>query len=128
MKKILMLAALAVVAVTAGCAAPEPAQPPVVVNTRTPTCTGKMDCEAKWLKAQSSIQFLTGMKLRIVTDSRLETFSPTSAGRLLGVVTKFPVSNDAYELRIELSCYHHTMDCRNLQAGGTNIFNRDIGQ
>jgi hypothetical protein len=127
MRNMRVIVSIALASVVAGCAVPEPQRPPAVVDTKAPICDGKMDCEAKWLKAQERIQMLTGMKLRIVTESRLETFSPTTAGRLLGVVTKFPVSNSAYELRVELSCYHHTMDCRDLQARGTNLFNMTVG-
>lgn len=80
-----------------------------------------------WLQAQQTIQNITGMRLRIVTDTRLETFAPTNFGRLGGAVLKYPVEGGAYELRVTLECYRSASNCDNTRNAGINLFNRSVG-
>lgn len=119
---------LALCAALAGCAAPAPPAPkpaPVEVNTLPPRCTAAKQCEAMWLQAQEVVQLATGMRLRIVTDSRLETFAPNGYGRMGAAVLKYPVG-DGYELRVQFECYRGT-ECTDQRNNATNLFNLRIG-
>jgi hypothetical protein len=80
-----------------------------------------------WVHAQEVLQQMTGMRLRIVTDSRIETFAATSFGRTSGVVVKYPVSADTFDLLVEISCYGRYTDCGDLRASGANLFNLRVG-
>jgi hypothetical protein len=114
-------------AVAAGCAAP-PTQPPKAIqqiDTAAPRCTAGVQCERQWLAAQDTLQTITGMRLRIVTDTRLETFAPTGYGRLGGQVVKYPLDAATFELRVRLECYGG-VDCEDLRNTGTNLFNRTV--
>lgn len=111
----------------AGCAAPQatPYRAPAVVDTQTPVCSSKRQCEAMWLDAQETLQMVTRMRIRTATDSRIETFAPTRPSSMGGVVTKYPVADNKYELRLRLECYRN-MDCGDLKALGTNLFNNSL--
>lgn len=120
--------ALLLCATLAGCAAPAPPAPkppPVEVNTLAPRCTAPKQCEAMWLQAQEVVQFTTGMRLRIVTESRLETFAPTGYGRMGAAVLKYPIG-DGYELRVSFECYR-SIDCTDQRNSATNLFNLRVG-
>lgn len=112
----------------AGCATPPPRikPPPVVVDTQAPRCADQKRCEAMWLQAQETISNITGMRLRIVTDSRVETFAPTRYGLMGGVIIKYPVA-DGYEIRASFECYRGELDCENSRNAGLNLFNLMVG-
>lgn len=78
-----------------------------------------------WLDAQQSLEEVTGMRLRLVTDTRLETFAATRPGMLTGIVQKWPTGDAGYELRITLQCYRGG-ECNDLIAASTNIFNLTV--
>lgn len=78
-----------------------------------------------WLRAQETLQQITGMRLRLVTDSRIETFAPTSVGRMHGTALRYPVDANAFEIRLTLECYG-SVDCSGLRNAGTNLFNRTV--
>jgi hypothetical protein len=125
MNKILFACALVLAA--SGCAV-QPATPvkaPEVVNTETPVCESKTQCDRMWVDAQSSISTATGMKIRLLTDTRIETFSPHTFGYMSGVVTKYPISENKYEIRLQLDCYRNSK-CADLKAISTNGFNLSL--
>lgn len=120
MRKLMYVAVL----LLAGCAA-QPPRPVQVVNTAPPVCSGKQQCDAMWVDAQQLLEMVTLMRIRMVTDSRLETFAPVRVSSMGGVVTKYPVSADQYEIRLRLECYRST-DCSDVRAKGTNFFNTTL--
>ncbi len=67
-------------------------------------CYSAKMCEAMWAAAQDALPKTSGMKLRLVTDSRLETFTETNYGRMQGVVMKRPIGNGNYEVSASFSC------------------------
>ena len=115
-----------------GCAAPQPKpyKPPAVVNTTPPTCSTSKACELMWVTAQEWLGTITRMRLRIVTDSRLETFAPMDYQHMNGTVVKYPTSGNSYELRLSLQCYRDdgTRECLDLKANATNLFNTAVGK
>lgn len=123
MKKILLIAAIAI----SGCAGqPRPAKEPAIINTATPVCDGKNQCESMWAHAQDAVTTVTGMRIRLLTDSRIETYAPVKYGLTGGVVSKYPVSDGKYEIRLSIECYRHT-ECSDLRAIETNLFNSLVG-
>jgi hypothetical protein len=92
-----------------------------------PVCEGKMQCEAMWVDAQKTVEMVTRMRIRFVSDSRIETYAPVRYASMGGVVTKYPISEDKYELRLQLECYRNT-DCSDVRVMGTDLFNKTVGQ
>jgi hypothetical protein len=127
MKLALLLPCAALLA----CAAPQPPTPPAapkpyVRTAKAPVCNTKLQCDQMWLVAQEVIQNTSRMRLRLVTDTRLETFAATAHGRLTGTVLKFPLSADSYEIRASLRCYGAT-PCPDMEANGVDLFNLLVG-
>lgn len=115
--------------VVCACAAPPPAPrpPPQVLNTSSPRCADDRACATMWLRAQDTLQSLAGMRLRIITTDRIETFAPTGVARLGGTVTKWPVDGGGYELRVHFECYRGGFDCDDLRVQAMNLFNLTVG-
>lgn len=74
-----------------------------------------------WIGAQETLQSLTGLRLRMATDTRLETFPPSSRRPTAGSVSKYPLGDGRYEIRMRMECYYS--DCTDLRASGENAFN-----
>jgi hypothetical protein len=104
------------------CVAPQPKKTPDPITTKPTICDTARKCEKAWVAAQNAIEVASGMRLRLVSDTRLETFHPTSIGRLRGTVTKYPVGESSYEIRAQFDCYGYT-DCTDLRNPATNLFN-----
>jgi hypothetical protein len=122
MKRILVCTILAGVLQACGTPVAVPARPVEKVTIATPVCTGKVQCDAMWILAQEAVQDASGMKIRLLTESRIETFSPSKIPLMTGTVTKYPISVDKYEMRLQLDCYRHS-DCSRTRVSGTNLFN-----
>lgn len=95
--------------------------------TITPVCQTSRQCEAMWSAAQDAVGYVTGMRNRIATDSRIETYPPGRPSTLGGIVTKAPVGKTGYEVRLQIECYRN-IPCDDLSAAGTKIFNRKVNQ
>jgi hypothetical protein len=78
-----------------------------------------------WITAQQVVQNLTSMRLRMVTDTRLETFPPTSFGRSGATVVMYPMQDGTYELRADFECYRR-VDCSDVRPLGINAFNSSV--
>lgn len=121
MRLILCAAAAALIS---GCAvqAPPPSRPPPPI-TEAPKCSDKVACERMWIAAQQAVVSLTGMRLRMVTDQRIETYAPMDFGRTGAVVLMYPLGGNAYEIRADFECYG---DCTQLRPLGINAFNSRV--
>lgn len=108
--------------VVSACAVQEP-RVPVEVTQPTPTCSGQQECDAKWILAHEHLQSISGMRIQTATDSVLQTYGPIRGYQLGGVVQKFPVGADRYELRVRFHCRHPGPHCDDLRASATNAFN-----
>lgn len=60
-----------------------------------------------WVAAGDALQTSTGMKLRLVTESRIETFTETNYGRMFGTATKRPMADGSYQIDASFSCYSY---------------------
>lgn len=109
--------------VLGGCAAPQQ-RPTVVQNQAAPYCTANKECEAMWIAAGDAISQATGMRVRYQTDSVIETFAPTRAGRMHGRVTKRPLPSGGYLIDADLQCMHY--GCESLRNSGLNMFNLEV--
>lgn len=107
--------AVAVVVSAAATAAESPA----------PVCSGQVACERMWLKAQETAETLSGMKLRMVTESRIETFPPSSQDRTGITVLKYPLGGGRYEIRAKFEC-HPSRDCSKIAPLGLDAFNSTL--
>ncbi|OUM00548.1 hypothetical protein [Variovorax sp. JS1663] len=125
-----MIFGIAALAVLGGCATPTSAPAPQPVReipqtTEAPKCKDKIECQRMWISAQESAEQLTGMRLRMATDTRLETFAPTRFGRMGAVVLMYPMDDGTFELRADFECYRGS-DCTYLRPLAINAFNARV--
>lgn len=57
-----------------------------------PVCVNDRQCAAMWSEATRQVEIRSGMKIRLLTDSYIETFDGSSQHRFLGKVRKRPSS------------------------------------
>lgn len=115
-------------ALLAGCApAPQAkvATMPSFVNTEAPVCKSDRQCAAMWADAQETIGLASGMRVRLVTDARIETFVATGYGRMTGTVMRYPDGATNYVIKVSFECYRNT-ECDDQKASATNLFNNMV--
>lgn len=118
--KLLLSIALAVFLV--GCASTVNTKPKKeIVVSSPPVCSSEAECSEMWNKAIEQIQMISGMKLRILTDSYAETFTPRQSSRPTGSVVKTLNSDGTTTIKGNFNCgYSH---CRDIEASAENLFN-----
>ena len=89
-----------------------------------PVCTNDRQCAAMWVEAITQIPKLSGMKIRMQTDSYIETFDGTRQGRMLGRVVKTPAQDGGYTITSTLDC--GPIDCKVLDLRGQALFNQYV--
>lgn len=120
-----MLKLLFVAFLLSGCAT----QPEIITETNqvlTPVCSGKIECDAMWLRARDALEAATSMRIRSMSDVVIETYRPATFGYMGGIAIKYPIDVDKYEIRLRLECYGHTQ-CGNQKINATNLFNSMTG-
>jgi hypothetical protein len=109
----------------AGCAsAPPSTARPMPVATEAPTCDNAAECGRMWSTARETIQSLTRLRLRVVTDAYLETFPPNSSQPTGGSVAMSPLGNGRFQIQATIECYY--ADCERLKVSGVNAFNARV--
>ncbi len=83
-------------------------------------CTGAKACEVMWAKAQQAAGSVSNMRIRLLTDSRVETFAPFRGGQVGAVVTKVP-EGDGYRIELQSECYRGT-DCSEIRRAAADLF------
>lgn len=78
MKKFII--AVSAVVVMSGCALPPAYNGSLAVPTHSFTCSSASDCSELWLNAQDYAEDASGMKIRLLTDTRIETYSSFNYG------------------------------------------------
>ncbi len=91
----------------------------------TPRCTTTRECEVMWANAMRAVELVSNMRVRLATDTRIETFAPTRFGRTGAVVDKVPVGDAGYEIQVRIECYGRS-GCGDLQQQGRRIFNSQV--
>jgi hypothetical protein len=119
-----MTAAASAVVILAGCATgqqqartPRPAAQ--VVTQPTPVCSTRRQCDVMWAEAREAAQKISGMRIRMMTDTFIDTFQPRLGPGVQ--VSKFPIGEGRYEIRAQLQC--RDPDCDGLHASAMNAFN-----
>lgn len=87
-----------------------------------PHCNSSRECEIMWADAQEAVGLVSNMRIRLLTDTRIETYPPNTYGRVGAVVTKTPAGTEGYDVKIRLECYVRS-GCEGIQASGTKLFN-----
>lgn len=90
-----------------------------------PTCSCERQCAAMWTEAAAGLERYTGMRLRTVTEFRLESFTPRGAG-LYGMVERRPVEAGRTEIRVQFTPLPETEKLWALAATGTEAFNLSV--
>lgn len=121
-------ALLPVVAVViAGCANPQSQRPAYTpMNTAAPTCASSSECSAMWSRARDQIQALTRMRLRVATDSYMETYVGHGVP-LVGYVERIDLGSGKYEIRGRVACQRPGL-CSDLPERATDLFNINVGR
>ena len=79
------------------------------LSSRMPTCSSEAECERKWAAARNWILSNADMKIQHITSDYIETFNGSSRnggiiGDMSARVTKNPLGNGVYAIRIETWC------------------------
>lgn len=67
-------------------------------------CNAKTSCAKVFALAQIYIATETDQKIQVVTDSVIQTFNPTEAGKVGASIIKMPLRGDNAEVSLSLSC------------------------
>jgi len=57
-----------------------------------------------WTSVPEALEAVSGMRVRLSTDTRVETFNATGAGRFYGVATKKVQPDGSYLIVASFSC------------------------
>ena len=130
MKSVRVFSVMVVVLGLAGCVAPvvQPAKAPEIIDVGpTPTCSTTETCQKMWVSAIDAIQMVTGMKVRTLTDSYIDTFVNARRIPITGSVSKIPLGGGRYEIKSRVGCASNSNACGDLPASGTKLFNTLVG-
>lgn len=108
-----------------GCAAPTP-KPPSLDYVAPARCTNDRQCQAMWAAAPGAISRLTGMKIRLQTDSYIETYDGTRQGRLYGRVSYGPHNDGGYVIAPYIECGVYT--CDGVARDAETLFNHAMNE
>ena len=92
-------------------------------------CYSAKQCDAMWTASQEAIERESGMKIRLVTATRIETYNETSAGRMYGVVKlwRSPDESDS-TITAEFTCALHAGCLPDTAVRQFNVTVRASGQ
>lgn len=90
-----------------------------------PTCVCDRQCAAMWTEAASALERYTGMRLRTVTEFRLESYTPRGAG-VYGMAERRPVEDGRTEVRATFVPVPDTRSVRDLAVSATRAFNASV--
>lgn len=93
----------------------------------SPKCDAPRQCEVMWQKAQEALSLVSNMRIRLATDSRIETFAPLRIGSVGAVARKIPSGSSGYEFKVDLECYRR-VPCDELERSGRRVFNLYVHQ
>lgn len=71
-----------------------PAKP---LEDTVPTCHCQAQCEAMWAKSPDAIEAASHMRVRLATDSLVDTYAPTRIGYAHGRAIKMPDGQGGYQ-------------------------------
>lgn len=94
-----------------------------------PVCHCATQCAAMWARATSDVENASGMRLRLVSDTMLQTYVTDNASRQTGTVNKLPQSDGAYAIVLTLeSSYRGQQDVQSTMASNTALFNKHLDE
>ena len=100
MKMYISVGCVACVAVLAGCVPMTPTKPLERMSYVAPqTCSCQEQCDAMWAEGMQQLPSLTGMRIRLATNTMAETYVATTASRVTGSMNKVPAGNGSYEIQ-----------------------------
>lgn len=76
------------------------------------TCANESDCRKAFSLAQIYVSTTSDMKIQIATDTIIETYNPTKAGRMGAKVIKIPGTEQSAEIVLTVSCRECSEDQR----------------
>ena len=81
------------------------------------TCTSPNECEVMWSKVQELLPAISAMRVRLLTNDRIETFAPIRGGTYGAVITKSP-RGENYVIRLEAICLPSYTDAQTSACNG----------
>ena len=88
------------------------------------TCHCADQCSAMWAQAAPALELASGMRIRLASESLLETYPTHNAGALTGTVTKIAVGAHAYIIQADFQTWAPGQG--DLVEIATKIFNLEI--
>lgn len=98
--------------------------PPNPELVKTPVCETRYQCEQAWAAAQEMLPILSNMRATIVTDSRIETYSPIQDTKYGMIVMKAPVTPTSYAIKYQILCRRQCY--KGVEESSTNLFNAHV--
>lgn len=89
-----------------------------------PTCHCETQCAAMWSEATGALEYYTGMRMRLVSDTLAETYVPRVG--LHGTLQKQPLADGGYQITALVIPRPNSKDNQQLAADGLNLFNRRV--
>lgn len=95
-----------------------------LATAEAPTCHCETQCEAMWSEATGALEYYTGMRMRLVSDTIAETYVPRVG--LHGTLQKQPLGNGGYQITALVIPRPNSKDNQQLAADGVALFNRRV--
>lgn len=100
---------------------------PAIAQSETPRCTEPRQCEVMWAAAQDTVGQVSTMRIRMATDTRIETYGPIRSDSIAIIATKVPAGDKGYEFRIQVDCLPSDY-CTDMRGRATRVFNSILTQ
>ncbi len=90
-------------------------------------CTENRQCELMWHAAQETLRQVSNMRVRLATDTRVETYGPVDGSSVAAMITKVPVGEKGYEFHIQVECFPSEY-CADMKAKITKVFHAVLAE
>lgn len=98
------IAAMASLAVLAGCVAPPPITPEQAKAMEPPTCNSQGQCAVMWQRAQIWLVNNSAWRIQMANDTLLQTFGPGDSTDVAYTVTRSPIGGGGYQIVMRAAC------------------------
>jgi hypothetical protein len=96
---------IAVATALGGCTAPRPLwQPATSQQLEPPICASSPACISMWQYAQVWVNQNSNWKIRVVSDTVIETFGPDNSTDVAYAITKEPLGDNRYQIVMRARC------------------------
>jgi len=103
--------------------------PAIAFGQEAPVCHCQAQCDAMWAQATKDVENASGMRLRIATNTLLETYVSNRADLQTGTVTKTPSADGGYTIELTLEpWYRGQKDVQDVIRTNVALFNKHMAK